>query len=159
MMAASQTSVQLLLRLVSCRSASPGAQKDRLLTLASCISRKEAPTAWCDCCLIRCSGSETQCISALVSVWRCACACSFPAARLKRTPFAIAISPPDQYDLNVLLGWAFRPAEDQVLLAFLDQGRQDALAWAEENEVLEGAGLQDGEEAGQSPTDVQVQFS
>ena len=87
------------------------------------------------------------------------CACSFPAARLKRTPFAIAISPPDRYDLNVLLGWAFRPAEEQVLLAFLDQGRQDALAWAEENEVAEGPGSPDGVGAGQPAADVQVQFS
>ena len=86
-------------------------------------------------------------------------ACSFPAARLKRTPFAIAISPPDRYDLNVLLGWAFRPAEEQVLLAFLDQGRQDALAWAEENEVSGGASSQDSDGAGQPATDVQIQFS
>lgn len=46
-----------------------------------------------------------------------------------------------------------------MLLAFLDQGRQDALAWAEENEVAEGAGSQDDVGAGQPATDVQVQFS
>lgn len=64
---------------------------------------------------------------------------SFPTARLKRTTAVIAISPPDQYELSTLLGWAFQPAEEQVLLAFLEQGRQDAQAWAEEHGLLDGA--------------------
>ncbi len=50
----------------------------------------------------------------------------------------IAISPPEQYDLNVLLGWAFQPAEEAVLLAFLEQGSKDALAWAKSNGVGNG---------------------
>ncbi len=62
----------------------------------------------------------------------------FPAARLRRA-INIAISPPEQYDLNVLLGWAFQPAEEAVLEAFLEQGRRDALAWAEANGVASKA--------------------
>lgn len=54
----------------------------------------------------------------------------FPAARLKRA-VNIAISPPEQYNLNVLLSWAFEPAEEAVLQAFLEQGSKDALEWAE----------------------------
>ncbi|CAL8460544.1 g73 [Coccomyxa elongata] len=61
----------------------------------------------------------------------------FPAARLRRA-INIAISPPEQYDLNVLLGWAFQPAEEAVLLAFLEQGSKDALAWAKSNGVGDG---------------------
>ncbi len=60
----------------------------------------------------------------------------FPAGRLNKA-VNIAISPPEQFDLNQLLAWAFRPAEEPVLLGFLEQGRKDALAWAEESGVLE----------------------
>jgi hypothetical protein len=53
----------------------------------------------------------------------------------------MAISPPDHYEMGVLLSWAFQPAEEPMLLGLLEQGRQDAQAWAEDNgltEVLEG---------------------
>ncbi|CAL5219418.1 g1247 [Coccomyxa viridis] len=65
----------------------------------------------------------------------------FPAGRLNKA-VNIAISPPEQFDLNQLLGWAFRPAEEPILLGFLEQGRKDALAWAEESGVLEAVPVQ-----------------
>lgn len=54
-----------------------------------------------------------------------------------RRAINIAISPPEEYDINVLLGWAFQPADEQILLSFLEQGRKDARAWADETGVLE----------------------
>ena len=53
----------------------------------------------------------------------------------------MAISPPDKYDMSLLLRWAFQPAEEAMLLGLLEQGRQDAQGWAEDNgvaEVLQG---------------------
>ena len=54
----------------------------------------------------------------------------------------IAISPPEQFDLNQLLAWAFKPADDPILLGFLEQGRKDALTWAQESGVLEAVPAQ-----------------
>lgn len=65
----------------------------------------------------------------------------FPASRLKKA-VNIAISPPEQFDLNQLLAWAFKPADEPVLLGFLEQGRKDALAWAEDSGVLEAVPVQ-----------------
>ena len=71
----------------------------------------------------------------LTAVSCCQVTC-FPAGRLNKA-VNIAISPPEQFDLNQLLGWAFKPADEPILLGFLEQGRKDALAWAKDSGVLE----------------------
>ena len=74
---------------------------------------------------------------------RC-CGCQvtcFPAGRLNKA-VNIAISPPEQFDHNQLLAWAFRPADEPTMLGFLEQGRADALAWAEDSGVLEAVPVQ-----------------
>ena len=68
----------------------------------------------------------------------------FPAGRLNKA-VNIAISPPEQFDLNQLLAWAFKPADEPVLLGFLEQGGKDALAWAEESGVLEAVPARSGQ--------------
>ena len=79
---------------------------------------------------------------------RC-CGCQvtcFPAGRLNKA-VNIAISPPEQFDLNQLLAWAFRPADEPTMLGFLEQGRKDAVAWAEDSGVLEAVPVQQEQKA------------
>jgi hypothetical protein len=59
--------------------------------------------------------------------------CCFPAKQMLSFP-GIQIAP-DKYgewphDLSRMLGWAFEPAEEELLLSFVEKGAKDATAWA-----------------------------
>ena len=96
--------------------------------------------------VVTCMDSRTLMLPQLLRrSWGCQVTC-FPAGRLNKA-VNIAISPPEQFDLNQLLAWAFRPADEPTMLGFLEQGRKDAMAWAEDSGVLEAVPVQQEQKA------------
>lgn len=80
----------------------------------------------------------------------------FPSQQLRGVRGRVGICPDAfeawPHDLGTMLGWAFEPASDQLLLELVDKGRRDARAWAAVQALSsasggsEDGGQQEGEE-------------
>lgn len=64
--------------------------------------------------------------------------CCFPSKQLSPV-YRIGISPdsfePWDYTLRQMLQWAFEPADETIVAAMIDKGKQDAAAWMESMEL------------------------
>lgn len=85
-----------------------------------------------------CDGGILNFLPATPGVGRSVRVCCLPASQLPRA-LSTDIHPGVSltgttemwpHDLSTMLGWAFQPADDHMLLALADHGREDARAWA-----------------------------
>jgi len=93
--------------------------------------------------VVACDGGLTNFLPAPTGATHTVRVCCFPSSALGTRLGRLCITP-DSYerwphDMRAMLGWAFEPAPEPMMLSLIDKGARDARAWATREGVAQAA--------------------